>query len=735
MAAKHGSHDEGTDVTKGTRAASPTPGSDPPRKAATKKSGRRRNSQRPAVGNGKTHPEIAALTDKLNRFQHQDLSDLSDADTLATIGQMEKLTHMLQAQQAVLTAHLVDLRNEVQKSKERSTRYVRSGVMRDVAFHRGLNATRGRKVVDLAVDAPTQSPRIFELFTEGQATEGDLVIFFDETTLLTSDGRVQADSELADDAPYLGERELRHRLRFITAKLEPELTAERARKATEQRHVSVRPGPDSMSNLSALIPGASAMAIESILVSYAKSKRTVGDERTEAQIKADALTGIVIGWAEATGRVPRSFTAAHRIQQASHMNPPGTEPDADMSGIASLGTTPAGTEPEGTEPAHGRVPATAVGHGDNHAQTNTEPGPDDTDHQDVPGFAEVDQAREAFAAFLREPDGAPDQVGTGLHTRVGVQVNLVITDLAAFGIQDTPAEIFGLGPVPAPLARQMILTAVRSHAATLKRLYSDPTTGALVAMESRSRIFPDALANMIGLRDKFCRHPRCNSPIRQMDHITPHAAGGATSFSNGQATCVRHNLIKDSLGATTTPEPVGPDSMPCGTGQVTTTLASGAQFVSPARPFPHEDPSTIASGHYWEGYRAGRAFAESALADRESLASIKEEANFDRAIRLRKTAAHLADESAEITRLRSEQEREAEQLRRDTEDLDRRAAEWGRLRAALDEQLSETSSSVPVVELFHSATTIMVAGVAARMKLEARATTATAPSGQEPHTP
>jgi hypothetical protein len=65
----------------------------------------------------------------------------------------------------------------------------------------------------------------------------------------------------------------------------------------------------------------------------------------------------------------------------------------------------------------------------------------------------------------------------------------------------------------------------------------------------------------------------------------------------------------------------------------------------------------------------------------------------------------------------------------------------GRLRGALEEQLSEASSTVQVIELFHSATTIMVAGIAARLKLKARATAAsgtadaTAPSGQEPHTP
>jgi hypothetical protein len=676
MANNHGSRDGGTDATRGTGAVTPAPVSQPSGAAAGR-------DLIPGREGGTAHPEVAALKGVLTGFTAEDVAGLSDADTLATIGLLETAGRMIQAQQAALTAHLVETREAVQRAKERSTRCVRSGVMRDVALHRGLNATRAGKVVDVATDAPAQAPRIYERFEAGEVSENTLVTFFDETTLLTGDGRIQADSEIADDAPYLGERDLRHRLRFITTGLEPELAAERARKAAGQRHVSVRPRPDSMSNLTALLPGAVAMAINTILTNYAKTKRAGGDERLEAQVKADALTGIIIGWAEATGHVPRSFTAAHRINNntpdtTSTPSTANTEPD-------TAGTAPDDTTAE-TPPGTGDAPAGAYGY--------------------LPGFAEVDQAREAFAAFLRTPDGTPTTDGTttaaaassgsaGLHTRVGVQVHLVVTDLTLFGIQDTPAEIFGLGPVPAHLARDMVRTATTHHAATLKRLYTHPATGALVAMESKARTFPDGLAQMIGLRDKFCRHPYCDSPIKHLDHIQPYSHGGPTSFTNGQGLCARHNLIKDT-GATTTPQPPTPDTNPNtateseadGTGPITTRLASGATFTSPARPFPHENPDTITSNHYWAGYRAGKAAAETSLTERETTLARTEAETLALAEKVSEARNYLRAEHDELLELHAQHAREAAILQRHQADLKRLAAKVAHDQAELQRQRS-----------------------------------------------
>jgi hypothetical protein len=613
------------------------------------------------------------------------LACVSDADVLASITALETIAHMAQAQQAILTAHLTTTRTAAREAKKKSTRGVRVEVARDITLHRGANATRAQKVVDAANQAPDECPRLFEHWIHGDVSEDQVVIFFDETHLLTPDGRRAADEDVADLAPMIGLKELRHRLRTITARLEPELAAERARKALEDRHVSSRCRGDSMMKLNALLPGIAGQGVDTILTGYAKKRRAAGDERTEAQIKADALTGIVIGWARATHNTPKSFAATHQIKTHGATPPDTTDssdlPDADTQDLSAATTPrlPDLGEPSGTD----QLPGLGL--------------PDL--EQEPPGFSEVAKAREAFAEFLRNPAGtagsADTEIGAGnsdgsvgpgesndaestvsghpqagsgvLPPGVGVQVNLVITDLSAFGITDNPAEIFGLGPIPAPLARELIQEAVAKHAATLKKLYTDPASGALVGMESRSRVFPDQLGQLIAFRDQHCRHPYCDSPIKHLDHIHPHSLGGATSFGNGQGLCARHNLIKDT-NATTHPATI--EGTGDGTGDIITHLASsGAEFTSPARTFPHENPDTMESTHYWAGYRDGKAQREANTGASDEAMWALHEANLDLSETLAREKAYLRDEYEEMCQTQQDQDRINAELGRRIEHL------------------------------------------------------------------
>jgi hypothetical protein len=619
------------------------------------------------------------------------LSGLADADVLASITALETIAHMAQAQQAILTAHLTATRTAVREAKKKSVRGVRVEVARDITLHRGSNATRAQKVVDAANQAPDECPGLFEHWIHGEVSEDQVVIFFDETHLLIPDGRRAADEDVADLAPMIGLKELRHRLRTITARLEPELAAERARKALEDRHVSSRCRGDSMMKLNALLPGIAGQGVDTILTGYAKKRRAAGDERTEAQIKADALTGIVIGWARATHNTPKSFAATHQIK--------------------THGATP----PDG--PDISDLPTPVDGSGNDQL-----PGLDVPDFKDEPpGFTEVGQARAAFEEFLRNPAGTAagtaspggtavkvgDSIdaespitghpptGTGvLPPGVGVQVNLVITDFSAFGITDNPAEIFGLGPLPAPLARQLIDEAVAKHAATLKKLYTDPTSGALVAMESRSRIFPDQLGQLIAFRDQHCRHPYCDSPIKHLDHIHPHAQGGPTSFGNGQGLCARHNLIKDT-NATTTAGPGASNGTADGTGDIVTHLsASGAEFTSPARDFPHESPDTITSQHYWQGYRDGKNHTKTALKDTYEAVQAQNEANYDRIEFLTRIKSYLADEYEDMCQTQQDQNRINDILDRRIRKLAARETDLTEKEAAVTRQAEEQSEAI-----------------------------------------
>ena len=83
--------------------------------------------------------------------------------------------------------------------------------------------------------------------------------------------------------------------------------------------------------------------------------------------------------------------------------------------------------------------------------------------------------------------------------------------------------------------------------AVLRRLYEHPRAPELVAIEAHARAFPAALARFIRLRDRTCRGPHCNAPIRHIDHIHPHATGGPTSLDNGQGVCACCNDKEQQL--------------------------------------------------------------------------------------------------------------------------------------------------------------------------------------------
>lgn len=137
-----------------------------------------------------------------------------------------------------------------------------------------------------------------------------------------------------------------------------------------------------------------------------------------------------------------------------------------------------------------------------------------------------------------------------------VSVNLVISDDSLLSDGAKPAHLIGYGDIPATIARHLVKEACESDTdVELRRLYATPATGALTAMESKSRHFPTALARLIDIRDRTCRTPWCDAPIRHRDHIRPHARGGKTSADNGAGLCAACNHAKEAEGWVSTPRP------------------------------------------------------------------------------------------------------------------------------------------------------------------------------------
>jgi hypothetical protein len=169
-----------------------------------------------------------------------------------------------------------------------------------------------------------------------------------------------------------------------------------------------------------------------------------------------------------------------------------------------------------------------------------------------------------YASLKREADVNPDGrsrgqtmsdtvyerlTGRSAVAPVPITVDVVLSDEALIGTSDEPAEVPEHGPIPAELARRLITEAIDERGwVALRRLYATPSTGALVAMDSRARTFPRGLAQFIRLRDQTCRTPFCDAPIRHIDQAEPHRHGGPTDALNGRGCCEQCNYTKEQPG-------------------------------------------------------------------------------------------------------------------------------------------------------------------------------------------
>ncbi|MBP3042852.1 HNH endonuclease [Arthrobacter jiangjiafuii] len=232
------------------------------------------------------------------------------------------------------------------------------------------------------------------------------------------------------------------------------------------------------------------------------------------------------------------------------------------------------------------------------------------------GLLPVAQGVGVFAALTREADrlraaGDPRTKGqimadtlvervTGRAKAedVRVQVQLVMTDRALLAGSAEPAVLPGYGMVPAQFARDLVRkTGSRTDKAArtwLRRLYTEPSTGQLVGMDSRARLVPEGLARFIAVRDQVCRMPWCGAPIRHFDHIKPFREGGTTSAENIQGLCQACNQAKEAPGwsaaVVTQPAPGSAGAAAATRHTVETITPTGHRYGSTSPPLPGTRP-------------------------------------------------------------------------------------------------------------------------------------------------
>ncbi len=306
----------------------------------------------------------------------------------------------------------------------------RRGVTARVASALRESPRNAQVVIGVAKALVTEMPHTYAALTAGVLSPYRARLMVSETACLTLRDRRTVDRRICGELRTLdgvGSRKLAARARTAAYELDPVSAVRRSAKAEYERYVSLRPAPDCMTWLTALLPVAQGVACYAALRAAATTGVATADGRGLGQLMADTLVTRITGQATA------------------------------------------------------------------------------------------------------------DAVPVGLH--------LVMTDTALLAQDSSPGRLVGQGPLPAALARRLV-TAAPAVASWVKRLYEAPT--GLVATESRSRCFPDGLAELITIRDDTCTTPWCDAPIRHIDHVSPWANDGPTTLSNGQGLCARCNYEKGS---------------------------------------------------------------------------------------------------------------------------------------------------------------------------------------------
>jgi hypothetical protein len=173
---------------------------------------------------------------------------------------------------------------------------------------------------------------------------------------------------------------------------------------------------------------------------------------------------------------------------------------------------------------------------------------------------------------------------------VNVEVGIVLPVDALIDPNAAGAgAVTGYGPIPAEIAHE-ILADTRGRR-WWRRLFTTPS--GLVGADPRRRCFDGVLAHLIRTRDGGrCRDPFCDAPIRHLDHIQPHGAGGPTSLANGRGVCARGNYVREMPGWRVELVHDGLGRHP---HTVRTTTPTGHTYVSRAGPVASGLPDTRAA--------------------------------------------------------------------------------------------------------------------------------------------
>lgn len=214
---------------------------------------------------------------------------------IARIAELERVKSAAAAGQARAAVALDVLRHA--READLGVPAARRGrsVAGEIALARRDSPTRGGRHLGFAKALVYEMPHTLAALQAGSLSEWRATLIVRESACLEIDDRHTLDAELCADTAALegmGDARVAAAARAIAYRLDGQAIVDRAAKAESERTVTIRPAPDTMTWVTALLPVAQGVSV------YAALKRaadTTFDGRGRGQVMADVLVERVTG--------------------------------------------------------------------------------------------------------------------------------------------------------------------------------------------------------------------------------------------------------------------------------------------------------------------------------------------------------------------------------------------------------------------------------------------------------
>ena len=235
----------------------------------------------------------------------------SESELVDWIAGLEGVKCTAEAVQAEAAVRLEEAVRTRQAEAGVPARRLGEGVASQIALARRVSPEKGAKLLGLAKILIGEMPHTFALMKAGLFSQWQATILARETACLSVEDRRVIDHELCATGPggeparavAMGLRQLENAAKKLAITLDQASVVARAANAAKDRRVSLRPAPDTMTWLGALLPVKHGVAVFAALDQAAKAAHAAGDERSRGQVMADTLVDRITGRTE--GAKPR----------------------------------------------------------------------------------------------------------------------------------------------------------------------------------------------------------------------------------------------------------------------------------------------------------------------------------------------------------------------------------------------------------------------------------------------